>query len=359
MINDPVKDELSVLQYLNEGVATFDAAGTLVFANPAFGFLLGREVYTVGSSGRAIFQDRPELSKLLDDALAGLPTSVPQEVEDRLPDGKIRHLGVTTSFLGEDRANGIVILIQDVSVLKRTERELYQAAKMGALGRLAASVAHEVRNPLGAIDIQLHLLEDEAREIAGGFGEKTLRRLNIAKSEMKRLDRIVHNFLRFSRSPRLSLQPLSVNDVVEHVFELVTPEARERGVRLSLELDPDLPKVEGDEGQLAQAVLNIVVNGFQALEAEGRMEAVSSRDSENGDICLELRDTGCGIPESELDRIFEFYYTTKEEGSGLGLSIAQRIVYQHGGRIEVEPRNVGGTTFRIRLPSARSGDEDG
>ncbi|MDE2726209.1 MAG: ATP-binding protein [Gemmatimonadota bacterium] len=228
------------------------------------------------------------------------------------------------------------------------EWEIFQVEKMTALGRLAASVAHEVRNPLGAIDIQLQLLEEDLSALSSALKERLVGRLNIAQTEMKRLDRLVYNFLRFSRTPKLHLRQVSLNDVVRRVFELVSPEARERGIVLRLELSEDLPAINGDEDQLGQAVLNIVVNAFQSMVAGG--DLVAQTQTESGQVCLMLTDTGCGIPEEEVDRIFEFYYTTKDEGTGLGLSIAQRIIYQHGGHIDVESFPERGTTFRVYLP---------
>ena len=228
---------------------------------------------------------------------------------------------------------------------------MYQEEKMSALGRLAASVAHEVRNPLGAVDIQLQLLEDDLKDVEEGLRGRVYRRLNIAQMEMKRLDRIVHNFLRFTRTPRLDLQRISLNSVVRHVFDLVSPEARERGVRLNLDLLEGLPAVDGDESQLGQAVLNMTVNAFQAMTSGGELSARTRMDAEGSQVRLSISDTGCGIPDEEIDRIFEFYYTTRDEGTGLGLSIAQQIIYQHRGHIEVESEAGEGAVFKVYLPT--------
>ncbi|MDP6775341.1 MAG: ATP-binding protein, partial [Candidatus Latescibacteria bacterium] len=232
------------------------------------------------------------------------------------------------------------------------EWEILQVEKMSALGRLAASVAHEVRNPLGAIDIQLQFLSEDFSEAPSELREGLTRRLAVAQTEMKRLDRIVRNFLRFSRTPRLHLDRLSLNDIVRHVFELVSPEAREQGVSLDLALQDDLPPVDGDEDQLGQAILNMTVNAFQSMEGGGKLSAQTAVDRAPGLIRLVLVDAGSGIPESEIDRVFEYYYTTKDGGTGLGLSIAQQIIYQHGGHIEVESEVGAGTTFRVYLPIA-------
>ena len=339
----------SILEGLGEGIAAFDKAGRVVMANAHLVTLIGWDGQTiVGELAATLFAERPELLRILRDGFESKKLASETELVHHNADGGLQHLRVSTSFFDGDTQSGLVLVVRDVSELKRMEWEIFQVEKMTALGRLAASVAHEVRNPLGAIDIQLQLLEEDLGELDSGLTEQLLVRLNIAQTEMKRIDRIVHNFLRFSRTPKLHLRQLSINDVVRHVFELVSPEAREREVLLRLDLSDDLAVTNGDEDQLAQAVLNLTVNAFQSMATGG--EFVARTLMEAGQVCLLLEDTGCGIPEEEVDRIFEFYYTTKDEGTGLGLSIAQRIIYQHGGHIDVESRPEAGTTFRLYLP---------
>jgi signal transduction histidine kinase len=268
---------------------------------------------------------------------------------------------VTTSSIDFDSQVGLLLVMRDVSDSRRSDREIYHADKMTALGRLAASVAHEVRNPLGAVNLQLQLLEEDAFEMPESDRHRLLRRLNIANAEIKRLDRIVGNFLRFSRAPKVKFESLSLNEVVRRVFDLVTPEAREQNVNLVLDLAEGLPAVDGDEGQLAQVVLNITVNAFHAIQGEDRapdegIVRANTRVESDGSVRLTIQDDGGGISEIDLDRVFEFYYTTKDEGTGLGLSIAQRIVYEHGGRIDVTSEPGNGTTFTTFLPAAGSGE---
>lgn len=339
----------SILEGLGEGIVAFDETGRAVRANAYLVTLLGREEQTVvDMSVDAIFKELPELLRILKNGFEKKILASETDLVHHSVDGGLQHLRVSTSFLDSETQSGLVLVVRDVSELKRMEWEIFQVEKMTALGRLAASVAHEVRNPLGAIDIQLQLLEEDLAELDDGSKAHLLGRLNIAQTEMKRLDRIVHNFLRFSRTPKLNLRELSFNDVVQHVFELVSPEAREREVKLCLDLSDDLSVINGDEDQLAQAVLNIAVNAFQSMDKGGQFTARTIMESEQ--VCLLLEDTGCGIPEEEVDRIFEFYFTTKDEGTGLGLSIAQRIIYQHGGHIDVESRLGSGTTFCLYLP---------
>ncbi len=340
---------ISILENLGEGIVAFDEKRKAVMANAYLLNLIGRTGHAVfGEPPDSLFGERPEILRIIDDGFRAKRLFAHFDLVHHAADGGLQHLRVSTSFLHATLQTGLVLVVRDISELKRIEWEMGQVEKMTALGRLAASVAHEVRNPLGAIDIQLQLLEEDLAELRPELRNRLLYRLNIAQAEMKRLDRIVHNFLRFSRTPQLRLQPIVLNDVVRHVFELVSPEARERNVKLSLDLSSDLPFINGDEDQLGQAVLNMTVNAFQAMSDGGALSARTWRDAHQ--VCLSLSDTGCGIPEEEIDRIFEFYYTTKDEGTGLGLSIAQRIIYQHGGHIDVDSRQGEGTVFCIYLP---------
>lgn len=348
-----VSEYAALLEGLNEGVIAFDRNRSVLLANGASVRLLGlAEQEAVGRVANELFAATPELLEILEAGFRGRLYPEPRDLVLQQGDGGVRRLGVTTSYLKAELKQGLVLVVQDVSSLKRMAWETYQVAKMSALGRLAASVAHEVRNPLGAVDIQLQLLEDDLRAVDEGMRSRVYRRLKIAQMEMKRLDRIVHNFLRFSRTPRLDLRRICLNDVVQHVFDLVSPEARERGIRLHLDSGEGLPAVSGDESQLGQAVLNITANAFQAMESGGHLRARTCMDSDANRVCLSISDTGCGIPDEEIDRVFEYYYTTRDEGTGLGLSIAQQIVHQHRGHIEVESETGKGTVFRIHMPIA-------
>ena len=343
----------SILESLREGIVAFGADRRAVMANGSVISLMGWEGRpVVGESVDALCGARLDLLRILDDAFVGKAPTTPTDLIYHHHGGGIQHLRVTTSSLMADQREGLVMVVRDVSELKRMEWEMFQVEKMSALGRLAASVAHEVRNPLGAIDIQLQLLEQDLSSAAGELTGPVYRHLSIAQTEMKRLDRIVRNFLRFSRTPDLHLQHLSLNDVVRRVFDLVSPEARERGVELVLDLSREPATVDGDDNQLGQAILNMAVNAFQSIEGTGQVGVKTRVDRTAKQVCLAISDTGRGIPDEEIDRIFEFYYTTKDEGTGLGLSIAQRIIFQHGGHIDVESQEGAGTTFQIHLPTA-------
>ena len=347
----------TVLESLGEGIIAFDASHVAVVANSYASDLMGWQGAIEGVLATDLLVNIPDVLEFVNRAFRESEYVTHEDAMISREDGVNRHLRVSTSSIDFGISNGVVLVMRDVSDIKRMEREIYQAEKMTALGRLAASVAHEVRNPLGAVTLQLALLEEDATEMPEPDRTRILRRMNIANSEIKRLDRIVENFLRFSRAPQVLFERISLNDVVRRVFELVTPEAREQDVRLDLDLAEGLPSIEGDEGQLAQAILNITVNAFHAIQGQGKVSAVTRMD-EDGTISLAIQDDGAGISEVDIDRVFEFYYTTKDEGTGLGLSIAQRIIYEHKGRIDVQSQQGYGATFVIHLPPARKTSEE-
>jgi two-component system, sporulation sensor kinase E len=339
----------TVLESLGEGIVAFGADRVAVVANSYASDLMGWSGRIEGVKAADLLVDMPDVLVWVDRALESGVFVTHRDAMTQAPNAVHRNLRVSTSAIDFGDSSGVVLVVRDVSDVKRMEREIFQADKMTALGRLAASVAHEVRNPLGAVNLQLQLLEEDADGLPDDERVRLLRRLNIANAEIQRLDRIVGNFLRFSRAPKVKFEGLSLNDVVRRVFDLVTPEAREQEVDLHLELAERLPRIEGDEGQLAQAILNMTVNAFHAIRDRGTVTARTALDA-SGFIRLSLQDDGSGISEVDLDRVFEFYYTTKDEGTGLGLSIAQRIIYEHGGRIDVQSEPGVGSTFSIYLP---------
>ena len=341
----------AVLESLGEGIVAFDGDHQAIVANSYVSDLMGWSGSIVGVDADDLLAGVPEVRELVSRAFSEGDFATHQDAVISVPTSEFRHLRVSTSPIDFGDSFGVVLVARDVSDVKRMEREIYQVEKMTALGRLAASVAHEVRNPLGAVNLQLQLLEEDANEMSKESRVRLLRRLNIANDEIQRLDRIVANFLRFSRASKAQFEWLSLNDVVRRVVDLVTPEAREKEVRLQLDLADNLPAVEGDEGQLSQAILNITVNAFHAIQNHGTVVASTGKNDE-GAVWVAIKDDGVGISEVDLDRVFEFYYTTKDEGTGLGLSIAQRIAYEHEGRIDVMSEFGVGTIFTLFLPVA-------
>lgn len=232
--------------------------------------------------------------------------------------------------------------------LGRDVAQLAPEEKRQLLGRLLGRLAHEIRNPLSSLDIHSQLLEEDLGELAPEVREKLAPRLEIIRGELHRLENIVKHFLRLSRPSELNVEPADPRQVAAHVCELLRPEATAREIEVVLECAGEAPVFMADEGQLTQALLNLLINALQAVERRGRI--VLRVEAGGGFITFQVRDSGPGVAPDKLTTIFEPYYTTKNEGTGLGLWIALQIALAHGGDILAGNAPGGGASFTLRLP---------
>ncbi len=226
--------------------------------------------------------------------------------------------------------------------------QLAAAEKRDLLGRLLGRLAHEVRNPLSSLDIHVQLLEEDLAALAPQMREQLSPRLEIIHGELHRLEGIVERFLRLAGPAGVDLEPVEIARVLTHVCELLRPEAAAREIELSTQVADSLPRVMADPVRLTQALLNLAINAIQAVERKGRVEL--SATVTYGMVCVLVSDNGPGIPPEKLTSIFDPYFTTKPEGSGLGLWIAQQIVTAHGGSLTARNGPAGGAVLTMRLP---------
>jgi two-component system, NtrC family, sensor histidine kinase HydH len=225
------------------------------------------------------------------------------------------------------------------------------AEKRDLLLRLLGRVAHEIRNPLSSLDIHVQLLEEDLDALAPQLREQFAPRLEIIHGELHRLENIVEQFLRLASPSELDLEAIEIQRIVKHVCDLLRPEAADRRIEILTTVEDPMPQVMGDPVRLTQALLNLVINALQAVEREGRIEVRASASPEA--LSLEVQDSGPGIPAERLAAIFDPYFTTKAEGSGLGLWIAQQIVTAHGGTLRVQNGARTGAIFTVLLPLKR------
>ena len=235
------------------------------------------------------------------------------------------------------------------AAIQEREQRLIRSERLATVGRMAAQITHEVRNPLASIGLYAELLGDEIAE----KGPEPRRLLSSIASEVDRLTEITENYLRFARFPEAKLEPEDLGAVVESVLEFSRAELAQAGIALDIAVASGLPEIAGDESQLRQALMNLVRNAREAMAGGGRLRV--SVDAGEGQVRLRLSDTGAGIAEGNLAKIFDPFFSTKDKGTGLGLALVQQIVAEHAGRIDVESTPGHGTTFTLTFPARASG----
>jgi len=228
-------------------------------------------------------------------------------------------------------------------------REMVRREKLSALGGLAAGVAHDVRNPLHSIGLTLQHLGESCRPESAERSEDFDQSIDIIRGEIRRLDQLVGSFLRFSRNERSERQPVDLAELLNETHNLIRKEAEWRGIEVELDVNAAVPAVSADEEGIRSSILNLVLNSFEAMPDGGKLSLKLTVDGDS--LIVEVADNGRGIPEELQEKVFEFAYTTREGGSGLGLAtVHQCIVEEHGGRVTLDSCADRGTCVRLALP---------
>src|SRR5437773_1943127 len=244
-----------------------------------------------------------------------------------------------------------VELTGTLSRLQTAQQELLVAERMATVGRLSLKVAHEVRNPISAIELNADMLNDIVRGRPDADMQEAAGLVTAIRDQVNALDALTEEYLAFPRFPRPNFEEESVNHLVQDLADFVRPVATRQGLTVRVEIDPSAPMMEIDHGLLRQAALNLVKNGLEALSSGGELTLASHFDGDAVEISVS--DTGGGIPDAVAPRLFEQFFTTKPQGTGLGLSIARQIAEEHGGEIRWSNRSSRGAVFTIRLPIKR------
>jgi signal transduction histidine kinase len=349
----------AILESLVGGVLTLDPGGRVTIFNRAAREMLEIEPGQGNLHLDGLAQQHPSLADVIRQAIERC-----EYVQDRdftFLNSRNQRLILRTSTSEQideaGRRVGVLVLIKDISKLVAMESELRRRDRLAAAGTLAAGVAHEIRNPLSALELNLRLLRDELlnpepvpEDIRGYF--------DVLFAETRRLTRITSNFLQLSRPEPLTKAPVSAHDPLLQVMRLLEREAQEKKTMFSTHLEASDVTVLADATKLEQVCLNILINAMQAMP-EGGLIRVSSAVTNAEDrrmVNLSFADQGIGIPAEHLPRLFDPYFTTRPDGTGLGLAIADRIVTDHGGRIFVDSTVGIGTTMTVSLPLAGSMD---
>ena len=243
---------------------------------------------------------------------------------------------------------GHAMILRDITESRRSAQQTIESERFNALTLLAAGVAHEIGNPLNSLHIHLQLMERQANKLDGAAREEFQESIDIARSEVNRLDSIVTQFLRAIRPSKPQLQPENVNMIVEEAVRFFAPEIQDRDIVVEQELRSDLPLLRLDRDQMKQAFYNVIKNSLEAMKRGGILRIRTDRDDTH--VLVSFVDTGSGMSAGNLSRVFESYFTTKPSGTGLGLLIVRRIVREHGGELSIESSEGKGLTLTIRLP---------
>ncbi len=262
---------------------------------------------------------------------------------------KKKILDINTSFLTDESGEitGVVAVIRDVTEIKDLNEEVARHKRLAALGKLSAGIAHEIRNPLSSI-------RGLAQFVYNSFSRTDERKedLNTIIQEVDRLNKLVVQVLDFAKLKKPNLTRFSLNDLIRKIAELFKLEIKDKQIKFNLELSPDISQIQADEDQVRQILMNVIINAIQAISKEGEIKIKTEKTLSKGESAIKLiiEDSGVGIPEKDFTQIFDPFFSTKEKGSGLGLSIAYKLIESHQGEIKVESKEGEGTKFVIFLP---------
>jgi PAS domain S-box-containing protein len=348
----------NILQSIPTGILTVNRGGIITAVNPAAETVLKRSASTLlGQPYDSMFASGEIIREVLDEALRNHRHISQKDFSHDGPQGRLQTIRVSTVELSGDGGEpaGVLLQAQDVTEWLALEQRVRVAEKLSALHTLSAGVAHELRNPLSAMDLNLHLLEEELDDRAQ-LNSRTAHYVHVLNAECRRLSSILDNFMKFARPTSVDPHEVDIRRIVEHIVTLMQLEAQEHRILIEYKMEKDLPPVMGDETQISQVLVNVIVNAFHAMTDGGRCHITA--DSRTVDdhrwVEISVRDTGIGIPEEMLPRLFDPFYTTKPSGSGLGLAIAYRIMQDHGGLISVTSTPGSGTAVVLRFPALAS-----
>ncbi len=320
--------------------------------------LFGLEPGEFGGTYEAAFEyihpeDREAVEKAGKDALRGRR---PFDVENRviLRDGSQRTVRLRARVIFDDERQPVRVIgtIQDITETKDLERAVMLQEKLASLGHMAAGMAHEIRNPLSGINILLDAAEENFQDPDRADEVKDM--LAAAKTATGKIEALIRRMLRFARTDKPRMEMLDVTELIQETVKLSEASLRKSGIELELDLARHVSVIYGERQLMEQVLLNLILNAREALSGvEGvKRISISARGTRNA-ILLKVADSGPGVPVELRGKIFEPFFSTKASGSGIGLSLSQKIILDHGGRIDVSPAELGGAEFTVRLPIIR------
>jgi len=348
-----------ILENIANAVIAVDQAGTVVFFNATAQNYMGiSEKQITGRDFFSCFKDQPILCRLAEVALTeGRSISSHETVTLKSATSQQRQVTITASpiFPLEEPQQGAVIVLHDLTRVRSLEGAERHADQLAMIETMAAGLAHEIKNPLGGIKGSAQLLQ---MELAGNADLQEYTSLIVREAE--RVNRIIEELLNLSRPRKSQHEKINIGQILDEIVKLQKNSAAERGIRFCWQLDPSIPDIMGDRDLLTSLFLNLIKNGCEATPDNSEIVIQTGIDSEyhlslpgsrpTPMVQISISDQGPGISESEREKIFTPFYTTKSGGNGLGLPICQKIVTDHGGQLQLLDRPDGGTRVKVSLP---------
>jgi len=344
----------TVFNAIQEGIIVTDSKGRVTYLNDAACTLFGLE------AGEAIGKRLGERIGGLDwGSLTQSGGPVSHDMEIFYPQNRFINFYVVPLVMEQREPTvaapaieaeevGHVMILRDITESRRTAQQTIESERLNALRLLAAGVAHEIGNPLNSLHIHLQLMERSVQKLQDDEKAELEESIDVARSEVNRLDSIVTQFLKAIRPSRPQMRPENVNTIVEEAVRFFAPELQDREIVVEQELRSDLPLLQLDRDQMKQAFYNVIKNSFEAMHRHGMLRIRT--DLADTHVIVRFEDSGGGMSAENLSHAFEPYFTTKPSGSGLGLLIVRRIVREHGGELSIESDQGKGLTLTIRLP---------
>jgi len=346
LINNTLKSletyTANVVNSMPNGLISVDSEGRITTLNQNAADLLGLSF--PGVKGKFL----GEVMKECDMKKTLLPSSdiYEQQMECHLNDGRVIPISTTSSMLKDEEGKiiGKVIILRDLQEIKNLEKKVERSERLASLGRMAAGIAHEIRNPLSSI-------KGFAQYFRKKFdtGSEDENYALVMTNEVDRLNRFIQDLLSFAKPQEPKFRPVDVIKVMEHTLKLMESDFQEKNINITKNFDEQIPQISADSDMITQALLNIFINANEAMEKDGEL-IIIVHDNHKESVHISIEDNGKGIAKNDLRKIFDPFFTLKSGGSGLGLAIVYRIVENHHGEIEVKSEPGKGTIFKINLP---------
>ncbi len=335
----------TVVENMPIGLLTLDREGRVTSFNQTAEAVLGRSSGEV--VGKKAHEILPEQLWALIDERKSKHDIIERDVDCALGGGNIVPLEASVSSLFGDNGEslGEVLLFRDLTEVQELKREVERNRRLASIGRLAAGIAHEIRNPISSIKGFATYFRERYRDVPED--QKTA---EIMIQEVERLNRVIGQLLEFARPMKLNKKEANIHEVITYSLKMVQKQAQDRGIAISTNLSPEIVDVSIDTDRISQVLLNLYLNAIEAMDQGGVLGIDSSLDEESGTVTIVVSDTGAGIKREDLAHVFDPYFTTKQSGTGLGLAIVHRIIEAHRGEVRIESEPGTGTRVTIVLP---------